>query len=253
MRETFAAVALCATLALPGVASAARIVGSYEGVINGGYASGGFGYAATTYLAGQTVRGTFEYDTDDFGTVCSLTAWSACYLGTGLTITQTVNGVTETFVSTLPAAPGAGNNVHGGLALYNLDADTIELSTYGYVGSLDAKARNYWTDVSTVLPTGTIADVLDRYTVYDGPSGLGASGGLPTGFIQPNRTKIAELTKGDLTMDVDFTFDINRFSIGPAAVPEPRTWALMLVGFGLVGAAVRARRVGGVARGNPVG
>ena len=32
------------------------------------------------------------------------------------------------------------------------------------------------------------------------------------------------------------------FDIGQAAVPEPATWAMMLVGFGGMGAAIRAKR-----------
>jgi hypothetical protein len=37
--------------------------------------------------------------------------------------------------------------------------------------------------------------------------------------------------------------------LGPSAVPEPGAWALMLVGFGLAGAALRGRRRSGVAPG----
>lgn len=39
--------------------------------------------------------------------------------------------------------------------------------------------------------------------------------------------------------NVGYKFD---FQVGTAAVPEPATWALMIVGFGAIGAALRARR-----------
>ena len=40
---------------------------------------------------------------------------------------------------------------------------------------------------------------------------------------------------------------ITKFGAGVAAVPEPATWAMMLVGFGLIGGTLRRRRVAGPA------
>lgn len=37
-------------------------------------------------------------------------------------------------------------------------------------------------------------------------------------------------------------FEIDNFSISTSAVPEPATWAMMIAGFGLAGAAIRRRR-----------
>lgn len=239
-----AALAVALTAALPGAASAKKIVGSYEGVISAGSAMGGFGYAQTTNLAGQIVRGTFEYDTDDFGNACVVAPWAACALGSGLVITQTVNGVTETFVSTLPAVlEHPLNNAHGGIDFYNLTYESAQVAVYGFLGAPTTRSRNYWASVSSVLPTGAIADVKDLYATYSGPGGGGASSVLSgLGFGEPNQTRILELTAGDLTMNVDFSFDVRSFTMGPAGVPEPATWALMLGGFGLAGAALRSRR-----------
>lgn len=55
-------------------------------------------------------------------------------------------------------------------------------------------------------------------------------------------TGTADLT---LTGDADFlgaNGDVSQFDSVSAVVPEPSTWATMIVGFGLIGAAVRRRR-----------
>ncbi|MBM6577743.1 PEP-CTERM sorting domain-containing protein [Microvirga sp. SRT01] len=38
-------------------------------------------------------------------------------------------------------------------------------------------------------------------------------------------------------------FDSTNSNAGIGAVPEPSTWAMMIVGFGMVGGAMRRRRV----------
>ncbi|MDP3853922.1 MAG: PEPxxWA-CTERM sorting domain-containing protein [Phenylobacterium sp.] len=47
--------------------------------------------------------------------------------------------------------------------------------------------------------------------------------------------------KAVVSSDVDFAFAQVRYSLG-SAVPEPATWAMMIVGFGAVGGAVRNAR-----------
>jgi len=51
---------------------------------------------------------------------------------------------------------------------------------------------------------------------------------------------LATASQNGLSSDVKFTFTSNASAV--AAVPEPGTWAMMLVGFAMVGAAVRKRR-----------
>jgi hypothetical protein len=50
---------------------------------------------------------------------------------------------------------------------------------------------------------------------------------------------LATSSQNGLSSDVNFTFTSNASA---GAVPEPATWAMMLVGFAMVGAAVRKRR-----------
>ncbi|WP_293900421.1 PEPxxWA-CTERM sorting domain-containing protein [Phenylobacterium sp.] len=52
------------------------------------------------------------------------------------------------------------------------------------------------------------------------------------------------LLLGDGTNLANASANIRAFSFSSFAVPEPATWALMLTGFGLAGAAVRRRRAG---------
>lgn len=55
-------------------------------------------------------------------------------------------------------------------------------------------------------------------------------------FIDITRIEIANITDGGGLAYDDFTFN------AAAAVPEASTWAMMIAGFGLVGAAARRRR-----------
>src|SRR4051812_43102040 len=88
--------------------NAAIVVGSFSGTITSGGALGNFGFAAATDLAGKAITGTFRYDTDLLGPNCpSSTAFFGCYLGTGMSMTQTIDGATETFPG-LPLAGGGG-------------------------------------------------------------------------------------------------------------------------------------------------
>ncbi|MEG8038571.1 PEPxxWA-CTERM sorting domain-containing protein [Sphingomonas sp. LR60] len=50
---------------------------------------------------------------------------------------------------------------------------------------------------------------------------------------------LATSSQNGMSSDVNFTFTSNASA---GAVPEPATWAMMLVGFAMVGAAVRKRR-----------
>ena len=237
--------AFAASLVLPLTASATVIVGRYSGVIASGTATGGFGFEATTNLAGQAIHGTFTYDTTAFTPVCAPQYFSGCYVGSSLTITQTVNGVTETFLSSVPTMEHPLNHASGGLNFYTLGEDDIVLAATGFLGNPATRATNYWTSIGAVVPVGTIASVTDRYATYDGPAQSGGSQPLSSlGFLSEiNRTRILVLTPGGLTTNVDFTYDLQTFAIGPAAagVPEPNAWALMILGFGFAGGALRRR------------
>jgi hypothetical protein len=70
---------------------------------------------------------------------------------------------------------------------------------------------------------------LDGFYSSDGPGAFGLDGGF-SGWSTDGR-RFAFAVEGDLVP-----------SAPPPAVPEPSSWALMLVGVGLAGASLRARR-----------
>ncbi len=88
-----------------------------------------------------------------------------------------------------------------------------------------------------------------NYTIINGASAIGggsASSGFPGhGSLSPNTayyTSPIVLRWGPDGYDVgldNITFDVRAVSAG--AVPEPASWALMIFGFGIAGAAMRRR------------
>lgn len=119
------------------------------------------------------------------------------------------------------------------------------------------------------VPTGTPASVpIFRFSLYDNPSGaagLGSGGVLDSfdsiGLLNPSKSSFlfsnavggldaSGSTNGNVILRIDLlqggygALDNLRVSAADvqATVPEPGTWALMIGGFGAVGAALRRRR-----------
>jgi hypothetical protein len=66
-------------------------------------------------------------------------------------------------------------------------------------------------------------------------------------FLDLDAGTFTNLPDGQQMLGDNFTVNANVFSAS-AAVPEPATWAIMILGFGLAGAAVRRRRTAGLAQ-----
>ncbi len=99
---------------------------------------------------------------------------------------------------------------------------------------------------------------LASITVYDAALNVIGSGGIPGAgggggpgatsffgvFSSTNNISRIVITDGDdndIFPDANLGYDSFRFQIAQAAVPEPATWALMIVGFGVTGRALRRR------------
>lgn len=71
------------------------------------------------------------------------------------------------------------------------------------------------------------------------------SGGFPCTTMTPLGPNVTSLNATNTTATVTFdtmrTSEVYRFGVNAAAVPEPAAWALMMVGFGVLGAALRRR------------
>jgi hypothetical protein len=83
-------------------------------------------------------------------------------------------------------------------------------------------------------------------TIYGSafPPATGAIGSTATNkFVTLNYAKSSNVDKLVFGSDTN-SFELDNISV--AAVPEPATWAMLVVGFGLVGAAKRRRNIGAV-------
>jgi hypothetical protein len=97
------------------------------------------------------------------------------------------------------------------------------------------------------LNINALADGMANFYAYSLSNVLLASTSLAIGANGENRINI--FTDGELLgrvvfdTTVDVVADVRQIRIGGvSAIPEPGTWALMIAGFGLMGAAVRQAR-----------
>lgn len=88
------------------------------------------------------------------------------------------------------------------------------------------------------------------YSTYiaGGPATISVNGGTPTAFTVTGTpqfigfTSLTPITDLNIIFPGAYSFDLTSVSYaGAVAVPEPAVWGLMIVGFGLVGAAARRR------------
>jgi len=176
--------------------------------------------------------------------VCASSA-SQAYTLVGQTIsgsfsTNQTPGVITQFTSPI-VAPGDFSGVMQDVfsQVWDINVDVLANSiTVGFTSANpDANvASSPLIDIDLSGFTGLPPLVLTGYTcVPPGSFACGAFGPGPS---------VARLTSTPTTFDVGF--DIMRegetYTFGFGGVPEPATWGLMLIGFGLVGGVARARR-----------
>jgi hypothetical protein len=244
MRGFLAGLSAAAVLVVAGAAQATIVTGTFSGSVLDGDSKGNFGYAddRSYDLTGKAITGTFRYDTALLSANCpNGTAFYGCFAGGGMTITETINGVTAVFTGTpAPDTGQAFNSAESGLVLYDQIGDTVNLHAGSSLGDPASVYDSYDTGLAFGLPPGGITDATNPVLSYDGAV-FGAGPFSDLGQIFPaDRTVIFELTGGFETQDTAFDFTIDHLTVG-AAVPEPAAWALMIAGFAGVGAALRRR------------
>jgi hypothetical protein len=135
-------------------------------------------------------------------------AFNLSWTASGLSIT--VGGVTVTDAGDGKGAPLVGDTLRIGI----VRSATLNLAT------LDGVAFNQ--------SFGTGSDLL-----FFSPTSWGGDGFTATGTLS--------ITNGGGSANA-IRFTVGDFAPNPA-IPEPATWAMMIAGFGLVGASMRRRRV----------
>lgn len=114
-----------------------------------------------------------------------------------------------------------------------------------YTGASSLTGATFTFDTGRVLVSG--GGVTDAYIINGTISSLAAITGF---FLNAHESEAGYPTNGPGRayngnfVVSELTLDATRLADGPigAAVPEPATWAMMILGFGAVGAAIRSRR-----------
>jgi len=183
-----------------GSAQAAVVVGSFSGVITGGEARGNFGYAydSPTDLTGKSITGTFSYDTERLGPTCQPGSYFfGCFLGSGVSMTQTIDGVTEVFPGDLLPGSPAWNDTDGAVALYDLVGDAVNIYTRSMLGDPATVYNERESGLALTLTPGGVDDATNPVISYDGaPTGIGYAYGLGGLTLLTNESKIYQLTGG---------------------------------------------------------
>lgn len=121
------------------------------------------------------------------------------------------------------------NNAPVGINLISIDSFVTEIDNIGSL--INPSIRRIHTDFSPILFNPGI--------YYFGLSGRLDNIGLALQFNRPNSDGLFQL----IGNSVQFSFNNEVASgfrlLGSAAIPEPATWAMMVIGFGAVGAAAR--------------
>lgn len=168
--------------------------------------------------------------------------------GTGSTVTGSVNGVGLTFTSstdeTLIGDANGQARVGSADGLLNALTFTIQ-SGYGFesaIFNLSPVPGNALNEATSVFLTYLLSDgstaSITKSVATNGNNWFGIYGDngevfTSAGFVaNPSTTGISDMRQVRL----------GGVSELAAAVPEPATWALMLLGFGFVGGAMRSRR-----------
>lgn len=192
---------------------------------------------------------------------------------TAATQTVTSGGVTASFTGgTYTGSVAAMNNADGNVAL---TARTVQKSSTGLgvaqdgeANQIDSNGANELLQVVFSAPahfrivsvTVGMVDNTDTFALFGGQNGtytrLGFTGAIQSGLTGGIPVTRTSLGGGNYRLDFNYGggFDSFRFgtndeeadgyslrSLSIAAVPEPSTWALLMLGFGLVGGALRRK------------
>lgn len=127
----------------------------------------------------------------------------------------------------------------GALKLQNTGATPFFSSISVFIGSIDAYNSVDLFDAAGTLISTFSGTQLNNGVVPNFPGSGDPSGSRFVTFNGTNGTLLSGIRFSNTGGNRAFEFDNVSFT---TAVPEPATWMMMLVGFGMVGAAARYRR-----------
>ena len=133
----------------------------------------------------------------------------------------------------------AGNFAAGAKLLWNQDAGTLTINFANAVKGVGAKVQrdSYGAFVAGIQVNG---GALGSFNFNGVASGAGDDSTIFAGVL----SDAYDITSITFTMDgggASFAIGQLVFGAGNGGVPEPATWAMMIAGFGMAGAAMRRR------------
>jgi hypothetical protein len=140
-----------------------------------------------------------------------------------------------------PAGTAPGTNYQ---AVQGGGSSTFDFGSFYSDGSTLGKFSLYWGSIdlyNTLTFLRSDGTVVGSFTGADFPP---ANGNQPANVT--NRRITFGFTAADAVTKVKFNSTGNAFeydTFGIAGVPEPTTWAMLILGFGLIGGSMRSRRV----------
>jgi hypothetical protein len=126
---------------------------------------------------------------------------------------------------------------------YAWDATDFEVALQSIVEPFELRTLTYTATVYSESHVGCInpTTCLVTYSAFGDPIGRGGGVSSLVSYSSKGTLQLYNQTPG-ITGIVFDEVQFQPFRIASAAVPEPATWALMLIGFGSLGAALRRRR-----------
>ena len=204
--------------------------------------------------AGFTTKGVEDFS----GQTAGLPAAFETDFGTAGAIVATYSGGRIDTANQYGSAGGTGNHI---VTFSNLEPITIDFTTtlpegltyFGYwLSALNAGNQLQFYNGATLLATINPGDVSghtgscpNSYCGNPNPPFLGQNGGEPYAFLNIYFTGGDNYNKIVITQTAGGGYESDNHTVGfytsVGGIPEPATWAMMIMGFGLVGVAARRR------------
>jgi len=139
------------------------------------------------------------------------------------------------------------NNHHA--LVYDWQSTDILIPLVGNLSGYQSQTVSYRADVTSWTKAGCINNGLNCIVAFAGfGDPVGRGGGIEADSFAAFSAFSGDISPFDFPTDNDHGFVIGGLNFAPVeinafqAVPEPTTWALMISGFGMAGAALRRRR-----------